>query len=449
MTNKLTPARECYAVVISCREIDRFDHNRVFIDEMKVAFAKVGLPLRPVDYRSDPRALTKALMDSNCVFAICFNGFGSEVSVVGPRPGSLRSAFEAFGKPLFDYFHDNPSQETMGHQVESTTRFRHVLFTDYGYLAEGLDLGFPNVRYIPSITFPTHLSKPLRPLRDRPIPLLLSVGLTSPDWISKRHDARPTYRGAAYRAVYEAVLEACVHNLRKDPRVEVRNACREAGLHFDVRTADSRFLLTSTVDMVKVKRRSLLLEKLRGFPLTILSDNPDAAYDDGHNRVGAAKFDGVLDAMAQSRVVLCPLPHMTGFHERALGAFSAKSLVVSAPNDVLETNFEFGSEFLQYESIDELCDILLSIEKNLDLGQEIANAGHERAMAQFSPGRFAATVISLWRVASRSWCGKDDAIGCFSQGERARSSRSGGHASEEASELRASAEPAGSKIGTN
>jgi hypothetical protein len=69
----------------------------------------------------------------------------------------------------------------------------------------------------------------------------------------------------------------------------------------------------------------------------------------------------------------------------------------------LETQFEFGREFLQYETLEELCDMLSAVQKNQDTAQEIATSGHQRAMEQFSPGRLVATILSLWRVTTRDW----------------------------------------------
>ena len=67
---------------------------------------------------------------------------------------------------------------------------------------------------------------------------------------------------------------------------------------------------------------------------------------------------GLLQIMGDSRFVICPTPHMTGFHERALGAFTAGAMVVSTPNEIIETNFVTGAEFLFARNETELANTL-------------------------------------------------------------------------------------------
>jgi hypothetical protein len=396
---------ENYALILSCNEIDRHLHNQTFIREISEAFGALGVRLRPVNYRSETRELLAAMEDEHCRFVICFNGFGSELEGATRTPGISTSVYSLYGKPLFDFFHDDPAHETMGHQIGSRSPFRNILITDYGYLADGGELGLQNMRFVPSITFPAHLNKPTLPLKQRSIGTLMAVGLTSTDWIARRHVGSSSYRATVYRALYEHVIEQCVDDLRKDPRVEVRRACEGAGVAFDLRDPDSRFLLSSTVDMIKVRRRVRLLEALVGEDVTVVNGDPGQPGElvEHFRSVQAQSFPALLNTMAESQIVLCPLPHMTGFHERAMGAFTAGALVLAAPNDVLDTNFSYGKEFIQYEDPRELSGIIQSLRKNPDRMQEIASAGQRKAMAQFPPSRFAETVMSLMRIRSRNW----------------------------------------------
>jgi spore maturation protein CgeB len=99
--------------------------------------------------------------------------------------------------------------------------------------------------------------------------------------------------------------------------------------------------------------------------------------------------------MADAECVICPLPHMTGHHERALGAFTAGAAVVAAPNAVLETEFREGQDLLFYRSAAELAALLPEFLADRDGMRALAHAGRDRALERFSPRRLAETMLGM------------------------------------------------------
>jgi hypothetical protein len=146
-----------YVVILICDEIDHFKHNIVFAAEIAEGLCSFGMPSRIVDYRRDIRQVKDALADHDCAFLICFNGFGAELCIANRAPGDLISAFQYYGKPLFDLMHDCPSHESMAHQMHVLHKTRRLLLTDHGYIQEAHELGVPDVRFVSSITFPLTL----------------------------------------------------------------------------------------------------------------------------------------------------------------------------------------------------------------------------------------------------------------------------------------------------
>lgn len=222
-----------YAVILTNKKIDRFGHNGVFAKEITVAFEKLKIPLRELDYLVHIREVFEALKDRRCLFFLCFNGFGSELMLPVGAPGHLRSSFEVFGKPLFDLMHDCPSGEPMAHQIESRSRARMVLLTDYGYVQDAQELGFPNVRFVPSITFPCTLPQHQKVSRDRSIKVLLPVNMMPAEVVWDRHGGEHNYRRCIYREIFATITDRCSIDLQLDPRIETRAACREAGVAFE------------------------------------------------------------------------------------------------------------------------------------------------------------------------------------------------------------------------
>ena len=92
--------RHSYAVFLVCGDIDQYGHNAVFAEEIGAALGGLGLSSRMVDYRREPRRVQSALTDPDCAFMVCFNGFGSELSLAHQGLGQqLISAFAYYRKP--------------------------------------------------------------------------------------------------------------------------------------------------------------------------------------------------------------------------------------------------------------------------------------------------------------------------------------------------------------
>ena len=84
-----------YGIIITCHDIDRFEHNLLFAHELTVAMRHNGMPVQSIDYRSQAPELFTAMRDPNCAFVICFNGFGSELAL--PYGSTKLDDFGLFG----------------------------------------------------------------------------------------------------------------------------------------------------------------------------------------------------------------------------------------------------------------------------------------------------------------------------------------------------------------
>ncbi len=398
-------AADRYAVILVRGEIDRFGHNAVFAREIGEALAAAGgPPARVIDYQARPREVMAALRDPASRFFLCFNGFGAELRLPTGAPGGLLPAWEAFGKPLFDLMHDCPAHESMAHQLGVRTPRREMLVTDWGYAAVARSLGFPRVRFAPSITFPATLGGApggvTTALRDRPIEILLPVTIVPAALVTGRLKAQGEgYRARLHRDLFEGVTARAAADLRLDPVAELDAACREAGVTLDhADDPEARRLLSAVLDQVKFERRRRLLRAVARLPVTVISDRPIDEPLPGSATLRIAESRGfaeLLATMAGSRCVLAPLPHMTGFHERALGAFTAGAAVVAAPNLLLETCFAQRREIAFYRSPEDAADLLADLLREPDALQAMADRGRDRAMRDYAPARLAETILTI------------------------------------------------------
>jgi hypothetical protein len=269
--------------------------------------------------------------------------------------------------------------------------------TDYGYANIARSMGFPNVSFVPSVAFPATVGPDVKPMDSRGIQILLPVSLPSPKVVRERFVQSGEYKNRVYSTIFDAVTASAVADWRIDPLGELLKACRDCDSSLDFRTADARFLLTAIVDYVKFTRRRRLLRAVAHLPVTVISDRPLDEEVPGNNiRIKpSCSATELLQVMGDSRLVICPTPHMTGFHERALGAFTAGAVVVSTPNEVIETNFVAGAEFLFVQNEMDLANVLENALHTPQHMQSIAKAGRERAMLMFHPERLTAILLSL------------------------------------------------------
>ena len=377
-------------VILVRGEIDRFQHNRLFADELVAAFAARGCNVRVVDYLAESKTLLSILREPECRFVLTFNGFGSEIEVPTGRLGTLDSAFEAFNKPLFDLMHDCPAHETMGHALRATYAQRHILGTDYTYAGIAQQLGVRDVTFVPSVTFPVALADTGGAERD--IDALLAIGTSPPEPSRERID-RSTARGRLYRAVFDEVIEGAITDWSFDPIHELRHALRELGVAFDPNLTDHRFLLSVVLDYVKFARRRALCDALAGLPITLVPDR-GGSYPKSFRVRETTSAKGLLGLMARSRIVVCPTTHITGYHERPLCAFTASAAVVSAPNRVLDAAFTDGTDIAFGRNAGELRMRVEALLADPDVSVRMGRAGHERAMVLYHPARLVSTILN-------------------------------------------------------
>nr|WP_294567191.1 glycosyltransferase [uncultured Rhodopila sp.] len=397
--NSPAPESVDYAVVLTRSDIDRFEHNKMFAREIVAAFEAAGVILRPMDYIADPRRVFAAMRDRACKLFMCFNGFGSELQFPTALPGQLLSAYTAFDKPVFDFMHDCPAHETMQHQLRSTFPQRVLLITDYGYANLATQLGFPNVLYVPSITFPDTLPS-VKLIKGRRFDVLLPISLPHPQLFADRHLIEGGYKSKLYRCLFHDVAEKTSSDWRLDPIAELVSACREIGIMLDWTDSDDRFLLTTLMDYTKFARRKRLVEALSHLPVTVMTDRKvDMVSEDSQLEfIESRSASGLLSLMADSRCVLCPTPHMTGFHERVLGAFTAGAAVVSSPNKVLEAAFVHGRDILFFRDEADAAGLVEALLNDDERLQFIAHNARARASSMFPPERLVETILSLLAI---------------------------------------------------
>ncbi|SOZ35386.1 glycosyltransferase [Cupriavidus neocaledonicus] len=385
-----------YVATLTNPGADKHQHNLVFTNELAACFATQGIGTTSIDYLAHPRQVTEAAQDPHCIFFVCYNGFGSEL-LLNAGPGDLRSLFACYKKPLFDLMHDCPAHESMSHQIGSTGDYRTLLITDYSYANIARMLGSRRVYFSPSIAFPQASPDRIEPLQSREIDILLPMGLASPTLVLDRYEKPRNHRQRLLKEIFHAVTEKALDRLDCDPLLEIFRALSEMRVAIAMDDPDILFLITTTLDFVKFSRRHSLIHAVQHLPITVISDR-QIAPPAGASRlqfIEERTFPRLIETMAHSKSVICPLPHYSGFHERALAAFTSGAAVIAAPNEILETNFLINEEMLLYRSLEQLTDLLERVfAGNQDL-QQVAENGRRKVLESYHPSRLTKLMLSL------------------------------------------------------
>jgi hypothetical protein len=370
------------------RDVDRFGHNDLFADEISAALENAGWRARIVDYIANSREVFDALKDRNCKFFLTFNGFGTEILMPTATPGRLHSAFEVFGRPVFDLMHDCPLHETMSHQLRSVMPVRRLMSTDVDYAWLAKAMGVRDVLPVATITFP-HVASTLDVAATRDVEVLFAAGLCSSDISRDRIDTL-TAKGRIFRTVFDDVAGVCISDWSANPITELMQYMEDVGLATSPHDEEFRFLLSVLLDHVKFARRHAMLEALEGFPVTLVTDRePEKAMSNLTVEASRSARD-LLSLMHRSKVVICPSVHALGYHERPFMAFTAGAAVVAAPNGPLQASFSHGKEFYLYQDRQSLRD---AVEASLD-NPDVSLRGRQKALASFSPGRLVDTILN-------------------------------------------------------
>src|SRR5262249_54611597 len=174
--------KEQFVLVLTDARREKGEWRELLRTQIIHGLVRSGVAAPVVDYLDAPRSVAPMLADENCLFALCFDGFGAELVIARggnglSRDGTLRSLFAACQRKLVDFMHEVPIHERMSHQHSAIHDQRHLLVTSYSSAAIAQDLGLRNVFFVPSVTLNVSnermLRGPVRPLAERSVQILL------------------------------------------------------------------------------------------------------------------------------------------------------------------------------------------------------------------------------------------------------------------------------------
>ena len=392
-----------YGTILLSAELDKHGQNQMLADELVTAFAAQAVKVKQIDYLKNVRQLSDGYLDPRCSFFVCFNGHGSELSVVTQKP-HLTSAFEYYEKPLFDLMRAPPIHERMAHQAQSASACRNLLLTDYNQAFMARLLGLKNARFTPGITLRTASSQiPQKPFSNRSIDVLLPLGSTNSEAVRQRYAYALNHKDRVYREIFESVVTRAATDLRIDPVTETILALQEIQSAVNFASHDVTRLISSTMDFVKRERRRDLLQAVKHLPVTIVT-NEDLAHDFPRSAFAVLPSRSgreLLQSMADAKSVVCSLAPQTGLHAGALSAFSTGAYVVSAPDEMLETNFAQEREMLIYRDAQELANALVQILSGDSNIETFAANGHRKAMERFNPAYLVSSILTTLSLQPR------------------------------------------------
>lgn len=329
---------------------DEFSHLEGHFDALSQAFARRGIELVRCEAGTpDSTGLARLARDPELLFFLSFNGWGANLAWQDSG-GVQQSFFTHADKPLLDHFADPPFADEMQHARQFDFPGHVLLYTDHGYL------GWDNLcgasrhssYFLPQ--FVPDDGEPAKPHRDRSINVLLPVSLYDPDqYYRLMLSASPDRREG--QALFDELVGTFLHDLRSDAMNWVSALWLTKGRPFD--PCVQQRVVSAAWHYIKNRRRQLLLESLSDLPLTIVTrDIPYPLRLHPESKVLAPRSFSELGALVHdTRLCLCPAPHVRGFHERVLLALTQGAVALSSPNQICEEQFRDGEEMLYFQDL--------------------------------------------------------------------------------------------------
>jgi Glycosyl transferases group 1 len=370
---------------------DEFGHFAPYCNALAGAFGRrqIELTQHVIDSPDSVQLLTLA-KDPRLLFFIGFNGWAANLAWQQHSSDGVEvtSFFTHFDKPLLDHFADPPFADEMQHARQFDMAERLVLYTDHTYLAwDGLYGPQRHSSYfIPQFVPEDHSTDLHVPFERRGIDFLLPVSLYDPDYYYRRMLEVVPERLAG-QALFDEVVGTLLDQPRADALQWISHLWLQKGIPFSAQNAWQQSAISAAWHYVKNRRRQIILDSLHDRPVTILTKGiPYQARLHPKSQVLAPRsFAQLSDLMRETRVCICPTPHVRGFHERILLAMSRGAVALTSPNQVCEENFLDGQEIIFFQDHGSgLRSKVSECDADWSAAAELAARGQQTMQARFS-----------------------------------------------------------------
>lgn len=346
-------------------ENDSYGFSRIIADNYIEGFRRLGFDV------VDGELAEIARLDGDVLrrFDLIFSHSGWVYRLMCPRPGGAVSLPAAFDKPTIMLVADPPFYSWLDHNLLSPhgDRFAYHIDPEFVAMAQGLGSSGRHQTYLPCRLETGHLN-PL-PTHEKDIPLLVAATFRDVASLREPFVERPPH----HLKVLDALVEAATVQHDRQFIAVAQAVFTQHGFACDVALPDIKSLLMCADQIVRTRRRLMMLRALRDVPMCLVANRPPPF--DLHPRSTvriSVPFAETLDLLRRARATAICQPNYAGaVNERIVFAMQARTVVLSTSNSRTLEHFDDGRD-LHYFAPDfgNACDLL----------QQTMNSSHAEAL---------------------------------------------------------------------
>ncbi|MBF0332355.1 MAG: hypothetical protein HQL40_01760 [Alphaproteobacteria bacterium] len=285
------------------------------------------------------------------------------------RDGVALSLPAALDKPTVMLVADPPFYSWLEHNLLCPHDKRFAYHVDPGFAVTAQNMGASghHQSYLPC-RLETGRLNPL-PADEKDIPLLVAATFRDVASLREPFAARTPH----YLKVLDELVEAATAQHDRQFVEIARAVLAQHGFACDVRSPDTKWLLMYADQIVRTRRRLMMLRALRDVPMCLVTNRPPP-FDlhPGSTVRISVPFAETLDLLRRARVTAICQPNYAGaVNERIVFAMQARTVVLSTSNSRTMEHFDDGRD-LHYFAPDfgNACDLL----------QQTMNLSHAEAL---------------------------------------------------------------------
>ncbi len=365
------------------------------LDDLAQAFYQLGYApeIIPLEEATLLNQLKTVLQAGNIKLFIGLNGWGMPLQLAG------RSLYDQLNIPFLAYFVDHPVHNIPRFDIAiDKLAYAFVDETHLDFFRQYISPPNP-AGFIPHGGWAHHAS--LTPFQDRPHDLVFVGTLGDPEAMAPEL----TFSDPLLTRVVWGTLEACLPQNTPDFTHQFLTACLQENFDLSRLSTPQTFDILGKIERyVRVKRRLNLLASIQSFPLTLYTNDPNAARLKNPRLTvhPAIPYRELVNLFDQSKLVLHTSPFISaGGHDRLFYAMLQGAACLSDTNPWLQAQYHHGQHLYYYDlGAPNLDDLLYTIAQDPDTWASVAEAGCIRTQQAHTWLHRAQAILTLMETAT-------------------------------------------------
>lgn len=376
-------APDTIALIVPPAEMDPHGTLRFATGTYRAAFEAIGRRTAVFDLSALDAGMIDALRSPRIEAMFSDGGWIHGVHVAfGGTAGPARSLGDVVGKPSIVLISDSPYNHWMDSILGRGRADQTTVFMDPDFAVlwgRWADRAGTHQTYVPACPD----LGPGLPESERSIGILVVASTRPPDF--HRAHALERLAGDGVPRLFDSLAEACLADSSRPFSAICDDVSRSLDLRLDHKSPAARFLLCSVDQFVRNRRRLIMLERLSGYPITLVGGGTGQRLHPDSRVVGPMPYARLVECYRRARCVVVSPPYPGAITERVIHPMAAGALVVAPPTSLSDR--VLGRDRLFVTAKADFSDLGACLDRALDplSRKAMADAALTEARRRFSP----------------------------------------------------------------